>query len=843
MATITWALEADFDGDGSYETDLTQYVDMPGQNIRVGMGVGRDGKQQTTKLTFSLSNWDGTFTPENSASSLYGKLNPGVPIRLTATAASVTTTIGTMYAMQWKTSFRDSGPSVCQVSCEDIIWFLQRGDPVLITASASRDTTEALTAITDAVGLTAADLDFDDGLQDLPMHFAVLEKPVDALQAVAASEMGGQLYPNALGQLRFENRNARVGVSVLDATWGSGTDIVPFAEDYDLNPLESCTAVTVRATHFHSGQADTLIWADSFNMFTNPASSRALEPGEVYERVYQANSAFLVLTTPEAVKDYLANASQDGSGVDLTGSLSVTVTQLGSDLFRLRRENTGSTRLYVTKIQQRGQPVEFYSDQSIAQFSLSVPWLPAGISQEFDLPFTGDADGKFVDYAYQELRVGRYPWPVLKLQFKAVLDAQITALLAADLGQCIAYASPTSVAGDSALVDDSWRIEAIDYNAPSGWAGETFDCAVTLIPSDVYRNLDAIAYDLFDRADNTGANLLSDSGIESGVGEWFGYQSTRTQSAVQAHGGTNSMKILNAAGAGAVFNAYLARAGGRGDAIFGGGWVYGEGASVGQTLYVIARESPSFNQTITEVTLTAGWQRVDVGHVATDASTTELQLIFERFVGTAASEYFYVDDVEFYDGPGLGRSTQGATWANDAGFRIVDGVACAVSDSLSQPEILVGASDQCVEVILANIGAGDEPGVTFRRTSDDNEYRAYLKQASNLLVVERVVGGVVETLASVAFTVGTSHELRVIHQLDRIRVWLDGRRYVSVRDSGIGSGLKAGLFARNASGTTTFAHYYAQGLNVEPEAGEAVMAPHGRLRELLPFSLRRRRVA
>lgn len=695
MPTITWSLEADFDLNGSYETDLTAYVDMPGQDIRVGMGVGRDGRQQTGSFSFALSNWDGTFTAENASSTLYGKLFPGVPVRLVTTVSGTSYTIATMYAMRWKTRFQAAGASSCQVECEDIVWFLQRGAPVLISASTSRDTDGALDVICDAIGLTAGDRDFDDGVQDLPMHFAVLEKPIDALQAVAASEMGGQLYPNPLGQLRFENRHARVGVGALDATWGSGTDVAPFGEDYDLNPLEAVTAVTARVTHFHSGQADTVIWEDSFNMLTNPATSRALAPGEVYERVYQAGSAFLVLTDLEAVKDYLANAAADGSGVDLTSSLELDLTQLGSDTFRLRRRNTSATdTLYVTKLRVRGQPVEFYADQSIAQFSLSVPWLPAGLSQEFDLPFSGDADGKFVDYAYQELRVGRYPWPVLRLAFQAVPDVEIAALLAVDLGHLIRYASGSDLF-QGAEVDDWWRVEAIDYTVPAGWAGETFSCNVTLIPAHVYRNLDAIAYDLFDRDDAAGD---------------------------------------------------------------------------------------------------------------------------------------------------LGRSTQGAEWGNDSGFDIVSNEARANTDSLSQADIHVGASDQVIEVQLSNIGAGDEVGVTFRRSSDSNEYRVYLVEASALIVLERVVGGATTTLASVVFTVGTSHELRVIHQLNRVRVWVDGRRYIDVLDSGIGFGLKAGIMARNANGTTTFANFYAQGLNVEPSASEAVYRPARRWGDA-PMLLRRARRA
>src|SRR5262245_42639809 len=140
MATIDWSLTADFDGNGSYETDLTPYVDMPGQNIRVAMGVGRDGKQEPSQLSFSLSNCDVTFTPETSASTLYGRLVPGVPVRLTATAFGVAYTILTMYAIDWETHFTAGKPSVCQVKCVDLIWFLQKADPVRVTGSVSRDT-------------------------------------------------------------------------------------------------------------------------------------------------------------------------------------------------------------------------------------------------------------------------------------------------------------------------------------------------------------------------------------------------------------------------------------------------------------------------------------------------------------------------------------------------------------------------------------------------------------------------------------------------------------------------------------------------------------------------------
>ncbi|MCC6772129.1 MAG: hypothetical protein IT360_13040 [Gemmatimonadaceae bacterium] len=510
--TITWALEADFDRDGSWSTDLTGYVAKPGSGVRISRGIGRDGKPLTSKLSVALNNHGGEFTVQNSASTFYGLLTPGVPIRITATVSAVTYTLWTGYAMRWVSSWRTGTVSMCQLDCDDLFAVMRDGEPVNITVSTSRDTDGALAAIMDALGFDSGDRDFADGVQDLPMHFCVGENPIDAMMAVAASEMGGLLYPNALGQARFEARNSRLGTTP-DATWGDGTVIIPAAVEYDLNPLEHVTSVTARATVFRTGQAETRIFEFSQNMFTRPtATSMALTAGQVWERTFQANSAYVALTTPVSVVDYLANDSQDGTGTDRTSLLTVTVTDLGGGRFRLRLVNTHSGTIYVTKFQLRGQPVEFYADRAEAVFSLSVPGLPAGRGLQFDVPFAGDTGQKLRDYAYQELRVGRYPWPVLRLSFVPRTTAEIIAMLSAEIGDRVYYADMDLAVSASARVADWWYVEGLSYEIPSNWAGQTFRITVTLVPAYVYRNLDAIAFDTFDRADASGDLGTSFSG-------------------------------------------------------------------------------------------------------------------------------------------------------------------------------------------------------------------------------------------------------------------------------------------------------------------------------------------
>lgn len=511
MAAITWSVMADFDRDGTFDDDLTGFVEAPGSGIRIQRGIGRDGKPTTSKFSLTLSNRGGEFTPENTASAYYGLLEPGVPIRFTATHSATDYTICTGYAMRWQTSWAAGAVSMCQVECEDIFAILRDADSVNVIASDSRDTDGALIAVMDALGLVAGDRNFDDGVQNLPMHFAIGQNPLEAMMQVAASEMGGMLYPDATGRIRFEARNSRLGTTA-DDTWGDSTTITPVAVGYDLNPLELVTKVTARSTVFHEGNADTLLWEDSRNMFTNPATSLSLAAGEVYERVYQAKSAYVTLTALASTTDYLANSAADGSGTDQTASFAVTVTDLGGGYFKLRRENTSGSTIYNTKMRLRGQPVEFFSDRASAVFSLSQSGLKAGRNLEFDVPFAGDTGTTLRDYAYQELRVGRYPWPMLTLQFIPGNDDARAALLAAELGDLIQYTDTSLGAYQSPQVDDLWYIEGLDYTVPPTFAGQTFNCTVRLAPSYVYRNLDAIVFDIFDRDDASGDLGTSFSG-------------------------------------------------------------------------------------------------------------------------------------------------------------------------------------------------------------------------------------------------------------------------------------------------------------------------------------------
>jgi hypothetical protein len=669
---ITWAFEADFDRDGTYEEDLTPYVARPGNGVSISRGINPDGVYRVSSFGVSLRNEDGRFSDRNGSSPYFGRMNPDVPVRLRATHNAIDYTIWTGYIASWKRKWASGTVPMVDVECWDIAHYMVDSDPIHTTVGTTRDTDGALNAIFDAWEdgngndyIPAGDRVFDDGLQALPYHFAIGQKAMDAAMAVVRSEPG-ILWVNAQGQPRFEARDSRLGVSSPGDTWGDGTGVFPVAVEDLTNDYDYITSVRARASLFSAGQANVEVLRFTRGMDNDPADSIALAAGETYRRSFQISEALEAITDPVAATDYSGNAASDGSGADRTSSLSVSVTLRGAGYAEISITNTHATdTVYLTRFRLRAQPVNFfYGDHPEAFVELSVPGRPAGKGVEIDKPFAGDTDPyQLVNDAMSVLRTYRYAVPRITLAFVPNSDTARAKLLAVEMGDLIRY-TDTALGADGSYTDDWFYVEALEYHIPPDWAGQSFPVNVTLTPSYVFRNLDAIAWDDFARADAIG---------------------------------------------------------------------------------------------------------------------------------------------------GLGTSASGDAWGDDAGFDIVSGAARANS-SATECALEIGADDQVVEVILNAIGADDEVGVCFRWTDANNQYRLYLDNATDRLVLEKNVAGTVSEIESVAVTVGTAHELRAMVQGSRIRAWLDHKLLIDVTDTALATGTKAGIFAHNAAGETTFHSFYGQGL-------------------------------
>ena len=216
---LTWNIAADLDGDGSFETDLTEYVERPGRGLKIKRGAS-GGTYRVSKVTIALSNKDGTFTPGNRAGSLFGRLETGIPIRITAELNGVGFTLATGYVTDLRVGWAAGKVPVATLTVECLAGLLRESEAVHISTSMSRDTDAAIEAVRTALGLESGDVSLDDGLQDLPYHYAIGQRGIDALNDAVRSEFGGLWWINSAGQIRFEARDSRLGVATVDDHWG-----------------------------------------------------------------------------------------------------------------------------------------------------------------------------------------------------------------------------------------------------------------------------------------------------------------------------------------------------------------------------------------------------------------------------------------------------------------------------------------------------------------------------------------------------------------------------------------------------------------------------------------------
>lgn len=688
--TITWSVTADFDRDGVYEYDLTGDIEMPGSGITITRGFGKSGIYEISKANITVTNKDGTYVFDNSSSALYGLLKAGVPIKVEATTPAGAYTRWTGYIQSYKMSgFTANSVPTCVLECHDVSSYLAQIASLNVLVG-TRTTAEAYEAVAEAAGLLGTDYLFT-GLQELPLHWVRQADALTAMAQIQQSEMGGQWWVDALGRIRGQGRDARLGINVAH-TWGDGTDIVPVAAAVEVTDEDVISQASVQANVFVEDADEQVIFEFSRNASNPTPDSIYLGPGETYGPVtLDYPSPVLTVAAQVADEDYTANTAIDGTGTTMTASLSVTNVEEGAG-FTLTLKNTSATDgLYVTKFQKKGLAQNYVPDRPVFIYSLPIAGDKTERGITVQLPFADDS-GKPRDFAVQLVRTYRHPYPRLRLSFQAGRNtATLASLMAVELGDLVRYKDTAMTTMGRTYSNDFWYVDRIQEAIPTNLAGQTFLLIIDLIPAYLFPNLDAIAYDQFERDDATGD---------------------------------------------------------------------------------------------------------------------------------------------------LGTSTSNDTWSGDGNFDLTGGYARANDDAAQMPVIDLGhgVTDQVGGVLLSDIGAGDEAGMVFRYRDANNWYRFYVDAGSNEAILERSIEGTVTELSSPAYTVGTAAELRYIAQAERVRCYVDDLLLIDTEDAPVFAGTKAGLFARNASGTTKFNEYYAQGLNGAPAAVEATYLPMAQ-----PMHFRRRR--
>ena len=373
--TISYGLYVDWNNDGDFtnpEDDIT------GDALTVTWSRGRDyasaleGKSIAGKLTATLLNTDGKYSPSNTSSDLSGSIFPGRNVKITAGEA-------VPFPQDFPIAFSDTtrwqgkldrilpqpaseGIKTCTLTAFGNLGYLNQFN-VQLTSQTNRRTDQAVGDILDDLGWPSGDRSLDTGLTTISRFWISKKKGIEALRLVEETE-AGFIKETKDGKIGFENRHHRLTQSASTTSQATFTDASgatnTFSSISQADPLSTIVnhveatartydtaSVAVLWTHPETGSASpTLAPAETKTFeaeFPNPDSSNNAEEVDAW-------------TTPAATTDYLANTASDGSGTNRTSDIVVTNTKTAERMV-MSFTNNSADDVYMTKIQARGTAV------------------------------------------------------------------------------------------------------------------------------------------------------------------------------------------------------------------------------------------------------------------------------------------------------------------------------------------------------------------------------------------------------------------------------------------------------------------------------------------------------
>ena len=374
MGSYTVLVDWNNDGDFADAND-----DITGDGLSRSWARGRDyasalqGRSVAGKLTATLINTGGKYSPSNTSSALTGSIVPGRSIKLQAGSGSFPYSFPLAFndGVRWqgkldriKPAPASRGRKTATLTAFGTLGYLNQFETQLASQT-NRRTDQAIGDILDDVGWTSSDdRDLDTGLTTISRFWLSGKKAIDALRLVEEAE-AGFIKDSKSGQIAFENRFHRLTQTASTTSQATFSDAdgatLTFDQIAQADPLSTIVNhVEAKARKFNTASVAAL--------WTHPetgSDSPTLAPGEAktFEAEFpnpdSANNAMEVnaWTTPAATTDYLLNAASDGSGTNLTADIAVTQVKTAERMaITLTNSATGSDG-FVTKLQARGTAV------------------------------------------------------------------------------------------------------------------------------------------------------------------------------------------------------------------------------------------------------------------------------------------------------------------------------------------------------------------------------------------------------------------------------------------------------------------------------------------------------
>jgi hypothetical protein len=391
-----------------------------------GSDSGTPGQTKAGSASITLDNSSSLFSSYNTLSDIYGKILPGIWVRITMTigaGAEVTMWQGKLDSIVPRVGDRvtvstatlQAYGSLQQASADADIDIPMQTD---ITTGAAAD------LILDAAGYPAADRDIDTGLSTMSRFWARKGRVLDLLRELEAQETG-LLRETKDGKIQFESRAHRASAphTTARSTYGTGT-LRPWNLQQEDPLLDIFNSIEAKVRTFNKSETVALATiCDVRNGTGGPPIPFANGETKVIDIEFPTPSSPSQLLAVETwgIVTVEINTTEAGDGTDLTNLVTMSRQELGRTLRCTFVNSSGSAgyfiRLFVSGVAiVEGDPLTVSAEDTTSQAKFRKRALP-NPSQWLTQLAEGQAYCNHIIALYKD------PRPALRFTLKANYNA------------------------------------------------------------------------------------------------------------------------------------------------------------------------------------------------------------------------------------------------------------------------------------------------------------------------------------------------------------------------------------------------------------------------------------
>lgn len=412
-AFLIWGVEVDWDGDGVF-TGENEQAYLCGLRIERGrrnmLQTSGNGFEliQTGKAVITFWNDDGRYDGWNASSPLYPNVTYGKDVKITVRDAVTGTIEPVFYGVISDIVPTGYGADAkVNVHVEDG-WATLRNFNGSVALQSTVSIDSAIGLVLDSAGWPARwGSSLDASSDSLNFFWTNGDKNAGSECADLADSVFGNFFINASGQARFLDR-ATAGTSQGDF------DQSELSKEIG-NPQPWINYRNVMQLKVHPVEASpTALLYEYFGDVPSVSAGGSLTIWANYTYNGQNVPAQSIISPISGV-DYTANSASDGSGTDLTSSVSVTATRMGTRAMLVIANGSGSTA-YITLLRLRG--VAVYEKAAVDVFYPTNPGTVTNPrSMVMDMPWQQNPNiAADITAIYGPFLAGLHPFPTISLE-------------------------------------------------------------------------------------------------------------------------------------------------------------------------------------------------------------------------------------------------------------------------------------------------------------------------------------------------------------------------------------------------------------------------------------------